>query len=142
MKVKYRNSLEYKILERINRKRSNVILRCDFKEIGSHSQVTRVFKKLLTDKKLVKIGFGIYAKAYTSKFTDVPLIKGGIDSAFNEALKKIGVLFEKGSAEQAYVAGFTTQIPARNVIRLKTRCRRQISYGKARLIFENKINAK
>lgn len=142
MRVKYKNSLEYKILERINRKRSNVILRRDFRELGSHSQVTRVFKNLINGKKLVKIGFGIYAKAHTSKYSDVPLVKGGINSAFDEALRKLGVHFEKGSAEQEYAAGLTTQIPAKKVIRLKSRCRRQIGHGKARLIFENNINAK
>lgn len=142
MRVKYKNSLEYKIFESINRKRSNVILRCDFEELGSHSQVTRVFKKLIIGKKLVKIGFGLYAKAFTSKYSNVPLVKGGIDSAFDEALKKLGVRFEMGSAEEEYIAGLTTQIPAKKVIRLKSRCRRQIGYGKARLIFENNINAK
>lgn len=142
MRVKYKNSLEFKILERLNRMRSNVILRRDFDEIGSHSQVTRVFKKLVTHKRLVKIGFGIYAKAHITKYSDVPLVKGGIDSAFTGALKKLGVIFEPGSAEQAYAAGQTTQIPARKIIKLKSRCRRKISYGKARLIFEDNVNAK
>lgn len=142
MKVKYKNSLEYKILERINRMRSNVILRRNFDELGSHSQITRIFKKIVTKKILIKIGFGVYARAYISKYSDTALIKGGIDAAFRESLKKLGVHFEVGSAEKEYAAGLTTQIPAKNVIRLLSRCRRQISYGKAHLIFEKNINAR
>lgn len=143
MKVAYEDSLEYKAIQRLNRMRSNIVLRKDFNILdGSQSQITRVLNKLIADKKLVKIGFGIYAKAYLSKFTDIPLIEGGIDAAFNNALKKLGVSFEPGSAEKEYAAGLTTQIPARKIVRLKSRCRRQISYGKANLSFEKNINAK
>ncbi len=143
MKVTYKDSLEYKAIQRLNRVRGNILLRKDFNMLGgSQSQITRVLNKLMADKKIVRIGFGIYAKAYLSKFTDTPLIEGGIDSAFNNALKKLKVSFEPGTAEKEYAAGRTTQIPARKVIRLKSRCRRQIKYGKANLNFENNINAK
>lgn len=142
MRTAYKDSLECKALARLNRMRGNVMLRRDLDGLGSHSQITRIIKKFITDKKLVKIGFGIYAKAYTSKYTDTPLIKGGVDSAFYNALKKLDVSFESGSAEKEYTAGLTTQIPAKNVIRLKSRCRRQISYEKIRLIFEKNINAR
>lgn len=143
MKVNYSESLEYKAIHRLKKIRGNVVLRRDLDTLGgSHSQTTRVLKKLVAQKKLVKLGIGIYAKSYTSQYTDTPLIKGGIDSAFNNVLKKLNINFEPGTAEKEYVAGLTTQIPARKVVRLKTRCRRQIGYGKARLIFEKNINAK
>jgi hypothetical protein len=142
MKTTYKNSLEYKVLTHLHKMRSNVVLRRDLNELGSCSQLTRVLKKLVTEKKLVKISFGIYAKAYISKYTDTPLITGGIDSAFHTALKKLNVRFEPGSAEKEYAAGLTNQIPAKKVIRLKSRCRRRIKYGKVHLIFERNINTK
>jgi hypothetical protein len=142
MKVTYKNSIEYQTLIRLSRIHSNVILRHELNELGSYSQLSRVLKKLIAEKILVKIGFGIYAKAYLSKYTDLPLIKGGIDSAMNNALKKLGVQFEPGSIAKEYAAGLTTQIPAKNVIRLKSRCRRQIGYGKVKLTFEQGINAR
>lgn len=81
-------------------------------------------------------------KAYVSKYTDIPLIKNGADSIFREALKRLNVAFEPGSAEQNYNAGKTTQVPVGNVVRLKSRCRRRIGYGNIKLVFEKKINAK
>lgn len=142
MKVKYKDSLKYKTLARINRMHSNVVMRKDLNELGSASQMTRILKQLVAEKKLVRLGQGIYAKAFISKYTDIPLVQGGVDDALTNALKKLNVSFEPGSAEVEYAAGRTTQIPAKNVIRLKSRCRRQISYGKVRLIFEKNINAR
>lgn len=126
----------------LNKKRSNVVLRRDFDVLGSHSQMTRILKKFVAEGRLVKISFGVYAKAYASKYTTTPLVKGGIDSALTTTLKKLHILFEPGSAEKEYVAGLTTQVPAKNVIRLKSRCRRKIGYGKAHLIYEKNINAR
>ncbi len=42
-------------------------------------------KKVGRRKKLVRIGFGIYAKAVISKYTEKPMIKGGVDAAFYAA---------------------------------------------------------
>jgi len=142
MKVKYKNSLEYKAIVRLSRMRGSVVLRRDFNDLGSRSQTTRIFKKLVTEKKLVRISFGVYAKTYISQHTGTPLIKGGVDAAFNEALKKLKICFEPGSAEKEYIAGRTLQVPAKRVIHLKSRCRRHLGYGAVQLIFEKNINAR
>lgn len=96
----------------------------------------------IKDKKLVKVGAGVYAKAYLSKYSSIPLIKNGVDLTLRAVLKRIGVAFELGSAEKAYNAGETTQVPVRNIVRLKSRCRRRIGYKNSELIFEKNINAK
>ena len=90
----------------------------------------------------MKIGTGIYAKSYTSKYTDLPLVKNGIDSALREALKRLGVAYEPSSAEEAYNEGKTTQVPVLNMVKLKSRCRRRIGYRNSELLFEGQINAK
>jgi len=117
------------------------VLRTDFSDLGSYRQMSRIFKKFTIEKKLVKIGSGIYAKTYISKYTDAPLIKNGTDSALREALKRLGIAYEPGSAEKDYNEGKTTQVPVRNIVKLKDRCRR-IHYGNSELIFEGNINAK
>jgi hypothetical protein len=142
MRVKYQDSIEYKALNRLKVIRGSVVLRQDFNDLGSYRQISRVFNQLIIEKKLVKISAGVYAKAYVSKFTDIPLVKNGVDSAFREALHRLGIAYEPGSAEQDYNAGKTTQVPAGNIVKLKSRCRRRISYGNSELIFEKKINAK
>ena len=142
MKVKYQDSLEYKALNRLKAIRSTVVLRKDFSNLGSYRQISRTLNKFIVEKKLVKIGTGIYAKSYTSQYTDIPLIKNGTDSTLRQALKRLGVAYEPGTAEKEYNEGKTTQVPARNIVRLKSRCRRSISYWNSELIFEKKINAK
>lgn len=142
MRVKYQESMEYKTLSRLKMIRGAVVLRTDFSDLGSYRQVSRVLKKFIVEKKIVKIGSGVYAKAFVSKYTDIPLIKKGTDFAMREALKRLGIAYELGSAEKEYNEGKTTQVPVRNIVRLKSRCRRRIVYRNSQLIFEGNINAK
>src|SRR3989338_1950261 len=142
MRVKYSESIEYKALNRLKSIRGGAVLRKDFNDLGSYRQVSRAIKKLIDGKKLVKIGTCIYAKAYLSKYSDTPLIKNGSDSTLREALKRLGIAFEPDSAEKDYNEGKTTQVPVRNIVRLKSRCRRRIGYKNSALIFEKNINAK
>lgn len=142
MKVKYLDSIEYKALNRLKTIRGSVLLRIDFDDLGSYRQVSRALQKLIVGKKIVKIGSGIYAKSYVSQYTDAPLIKNGTDVALREALKRLGVSYEPGNAEKDYNEGKTTQIPVRNIVKLKKRCRRHIGYRNSKLTFEGNVNAK
>lgn len=142
MRVKYQDSIEYKVLNRLKKISGSIVLRQDLSDLGSYRQISRVLKQLIAEKKLVKISSGIYAKAYVSKYTDIPLVKNGVDATLREALKRLGVVYKPGSAEQDYNTGKTTQLPVGNIVRLKTRCRRRIGYGNNTLIFEKNINAK
>ena len=142
MKVKYLDSIEYKALNRLKTIRGSVLLRIDFDDLGSYRQVSRALQKLIVGKKIVKIGSGIYAKSYVSQYTDAPLIKNGTDVALREALKRLGVSYEPGNAEKDYNDGKTTQIPVRNIVKLKKRCRRHIGYRNSKLTFEGNVNAK
>jgi len=135
-------SIEYKALTRIKSVRGNVVLRKDLSDLGSYRQISRAINKLIEDKKIIKIGSGVYAKAYQSKYSNTPLIKNGTDAALRTALKRLDVAFEPGSAEKEYNEGKTTQLPVRNIVRLKSRCRRRIGYKNNELIFEKNINAK
>jgi len=143
MKVSFENSVKKKVLDRITRLRNEVILRRDLEGTGEYRQVSRALNKLIAQKKLVKIGSWIYAKAYLSKYSDFPLIRCGTHIALRKALDRINVRYEPGSAEQAYNnAGKSTQIPAKNMVKLKSRCRRKLYYGNSQLFYENNINAK
>ncbi len=142
MKVKYSNSIEKKVSDRLKAVKGSVVLRKDFQGTGADRQVSRALKKLVVQKKIVKIGSGVYAKAYTSKYTDSPLIKGGVDSTLRKALNRLNVRYEPSSAEKAYNAGKTTQVPVQNMVRLKSRCRRALGYGSSQLSYEKNKNAK
>ena len=60
MRVTYQDSIEYKALKRLKRIRGTVVLRQDFEDLGSYRQLSRVFKVLIDENKLVKIGAGVY----------------------------------------------------------------------------------
>jgi hypothetical protein len=142
MAVKYKDSIEYKALRRIKKIRGTVVLRQDFEDLGSYRQVSRVFKKLMDDNKLVKIGLGVYAKAYLSELLNISIIQGGFGQACKEALTKKGIKWELGTAAREYNAGLTTQVPARTTVRLKSRYRGTLSYGGRKLVMEKQINAR
>jgi hypothetical protein len=105
-------------------------------------QISRCFKGLVEIGELVKIGYGIYAKAYISEYINRPVIKGGFGQACKKALTKLGVKWEPGSAEQAYNAGLSTQVPVRTIVKLKSRFRGHLNYGNRKLIVEKGTNAK
>ena len=128
--------LKAEIFKRIQNIPGNVILRREINDMGSPSQISRCIRALIEAKELVKIGHGIYAKSYISKYVDRPIIRGGADAAWLEALTKLGVQWELGSAAQAYNAGLTTQVPVRMIVRLKSRFRGKLSYSGRKLIIE------
>lgn len=138
----YKNSFKFKVLERIKRLSGKVVLRNDVKNMGSPRQISRCFKDLVEIGELVKIGYGIYAKAKISKTLNIPIIQGGFGQACKEALTKRGVKWEPGSAEQAYNSGLSTQVPVRTIVQLKSRYRGHLSYGNRKLIVEKGINAR
>ncbi|MDA9271963.1 hypothetical protein N9Q05_01090 [bacterium] len=142
MAVKYKDSIEYKALQRIKKMPGNVVLRQDLTDFGSYRQVSRIFKKLIDANQLIKIGAGIYAKAYFCEMFSKPVLKGGFSQTCKEALDRKGIKWEYGTAIQEYNAGLTTQVPCRLVVKLKTRYRGKISHNKQRLRVEKGINAK
>lgn len=142
MRVTYKKSIEYRALQLIQQAPYRVLLRKDFAHLGSYRQITRALNALIKKRKIVKIGFGVYAKAYPSKYIDQPLIEAGFDVVAREALTRLGAKWKPGSAEQAYNAGESQQVPVQNIVQLKTRFRRNIAYGKRKLYFEGKVNAK
>jgi hypothetical protein len=138
----YQNSLKFKVLARIQRISGNIILREDIQDMGSPRQISRCFKDLVEMGKLVRIGYGVFAKAYISENLNKPIIQGGFGQACKEALTKLGIEWELGSAEQEYNAGLSTQVPVRTIVQLKSRYRGHLTYGNSKLIVEKGINAK
>ena len=138
----YKKSLKFNVLDKINRMSNNVVLREDIEDMGSPRQISRCLKNLTEMGALTKIGYGIYAKSYLSENIGKVIIKGGFDQACKEALTKLNVKWEPGSAEKAYNAGLSTQVPVRIAICLKSRFRRYLSYGNRKLIVEKGINAR
>ena len=145
MKIQKKGTIVLKILERLEElKSTEALLRSDFNDLDNPRQVTRGLNFLIKEKKLLKIGRGIYARAYVSKYSDIPLIAGNnsTDAVFRNALTRLNVYWLPGSAEEAYNTRETTQIPVHNIVRLKSRFRGKIGYANYYIKFEGGINAR
>jgi hypothetical protein len=121
-------TLETRVLKRIGRKRGDVFLRADFRDLGGYDQVGRALRQLVREGWLVRVGQGLYARARPSLTSGEAVPVGGL-SALKEALRRVGV-------EQVYNAGRTTQVPSGRVVGVNRRVRRKIGYGGIKLSFE------
>ena len=63
---------------RIARKRGDVFLRADFDDLGGYDQVGRALRKLVREGRLMKVGYGIYARARPSLLDGKPTPTKGL----------------------------------------------------------------
>jgi len=129
-------NLETRIMKRIGRKRGDVFLRADFRDLGGYDQVGRALRLLVGKGKLLKIGQGLYTRAAASPFDGTPAPVKGLRALAKEALGRLGVESAPTRFEQAYNAGQTTQVPAGRVVAVTKRVRRKIGYNGTYLNFE------
>jgi hypothetical protein len=128
-------SLQTRIMKRIDRKRGDVFLRADFKDLGGYDQVGRVLRELVRQGMLLKVGYGVYTRAVKSPFSDKSVPPKGL-ATLTEALKRLGVEIAQTSLEQDYNAGLTTQVPTGRVVAVRKRVRRKLGYDGIALSFE------
>ncbi len=129
-------NLEKRIEERIARKKSNVLLREDFEDLGGYDQVGRGLRQLVRKGKIVKIGYGLYAKATVSPLSGKPVPRKNIQDLAKEALSRLGVEVQPSSYERDYNQRKTTQVPTGRVIGVRGRVSRKIGYAGKKVILE------
>ena len=142
MTKRYKNTFRNRVLSSIEAMPGTVVLREDVKSLGSSRQVSRALKDLVEDGKLIKLGYGIYAKAEISELLDRPIIRSGFTEACIEILNRLGISWEPSQAIKDYNEGRSQQVPARFEVRLKQRFRRKIGYNNRALRIEGMIYAK
>ena len=64
--MKNKKTIEDRILARISRMKSSVVLREDFIDLGGYDQIGRVLRQLAQKGRILKIGYGLYAKTMVS----------------------------------------------------------------------------
>ncbi len=128
-------TLEERLLKRIDRKRGDVFLRADFEDLGGYDQVGRVLRKIVREGRLVRVGQGLYARARPSITSGEPLPARGL-TTLTEALGRVGIERVPTRLERAYNAGETTQVPTGRVVGVTCRVRRKVGYGGFNLSFE------
>lgn len=107
-------TLRERIESRIARKRGeDVFLTREFRDLGGEDQVLRALRTLVREKRLVRLGYGVYGRAVVSRLSGDPILysQNGFLGAARQALTKLGVTWEPSEAERDYNEGRSTQIP-------------------------------
>jgi hypothetical protein len=135
-----RHSLRARVAARIARKRGNVFLPREFTDLGGPDQVLRALRELVRAGRLVRLGYGVYARAVVSRLSGKPILANpnGLDGAAREALTKLGVRWEPTAAQRAYNDGRSTQVPVNPALQIKGRFARRLRDGNAELHLERK----
>ena len=142
MKSSKNKPLEDKVSERISRKKGDVFLRSDFEDLGGYDQVGRALRRLVAKGKLVKIGYGLYARATVGPLSGKVVPSNGLPSLAMEALQRLksekllDVEVVAPTSAQAYNTGRTTQVPTGRVIGVKGRVSRKIAFGGNQIVYE------
>ena len=130
-----RETLEIRLLRRVDRKRGDVFLRADFADLGDYDQVGRGLLRLVRQGRLMKIGYGLYSRAVKSPLDDSLIPPRGL-STLREGLNRVGIETLPSRSVQDYNARRTTQVPTGRVVGVRRRVRRKIGYNGFILSFE------
>jgi len=128
-------TLESRILKRMERKRGDAFVRADFGDLGGYDQIGRALRKIVREGQLVRVGQGLYARAGRSITSGEPIPARGL-ATLSEALGRVGIETVPTRLERAYNAGETTQVPTGRVVGVTRRVRRKVGYSGINLSFE------
>jgi len=133
-----RFTLKERIAERIGAASDDVFFPREFMDLGGEDQVLRALRQLVREKRLVKLGYGVYGKAFVSRLSGEAVLSspGGFIEAARQTLDKLGVRWEPSQAERAYNEGHSTQIPVNPVLRIRGRFTRKLQLDNWKLIRE------
>ncbi len=126
----------YKVSARIARKKNAVFVREDFEDLGGYDQIGRILRDLTRAGELIKIGYGLYAKAKISPLTGAVVPVVPLPSLAKEALDRLGFETFPSLYEREYNAGRSTQVPTGRRIAVKGRISRKIGYNGAYVSYE------
>ncbi len=129
-------SLKTEMVGRVKRKKCNVFLRKDFRDLGSYDQVGRALKKLVEEGQLVSIGYGLYARATKSPSSKKTIPVKDLPALANEAVERLGAKPELSQFVRAYNEAKTTQVPTGRVIAVNGRISRRIGFDGKYVSFE------
>jgi hypothetical protein len=137
--MRRQKTLRKKIQTRIaQRRREDVFLPREFADLGGEDQVLRALRSLVRDKRLIRLGYGVYGRAVVSRISGEPILysANGFIGAARQALTKLGVNWELTGAERAYNERRSTQVPVNPVVRIKGRFSRRLRDGNLELGLE------
>lgn len=140
--MKKRRFLKDRILLRIALKKDCVFLRSDFKDLGGFDQIGRALKEAVRENKLIKIGYGLYAKAKRSTIDGSLIPVSPLPELAANALLKLNVQTGESISRKEYNSGQSTQVPTGRTIAVRSRITRKIGYNGAYINYERATAAR
>jgi len=127
-----------RMIRSIALRKGEVLLRADFDRMGSASQVSRALKMVVSAGKLIRLGYGTYAKAQPSPLSGKPIPREPLEALTWEALQRLGVNVNLGKAMNDYASGNTNQIPMGVTFNTgNRRISRKLAMGNRSVVYEN-----
>ena len=132
--VTMRNTQKKQIKQKITRSRKGVFVRSDFENLGGYVQIGRALRELVAEGSLIKLGYGLYAKARINRITGKPMLadERGFYGASTEALQRLKVDWQPSDAFAEYQNG-SPQIPVNCEVKICDRFQRKIKTDKFEL---------
>ena len=131
-----KKTLEKRVSDRIRRSVATVFVRQDFEDIGGYDQVGRILRLLVKKGSLMKIGYGLYARAQISTLSGNIIPEKPLPDLAQEALNKLGVRTMETQAQKDYNNRKSTQVPTGRMIGVQGRISRRIGYDGKYVSFE------
>lgn len=131
------STVREKIVAKIRKSSAPVFLRSEFDRLGDYRQVSRAMREVAASGMIVRVGYGLYARARPSTINGEPVPTQPLLNIGLEAMRKMGVVAEVGNDAKALSEGRSTQVPMLPVINVgKSRVSRKISVGKRQVVYE------
>ena len=132
-----KNTLESRMSYRIAKSKRRVFLREDFADLGRcYRQVSRILEKFVTEGRLIKLGYGMYARSKVSRVTGNVVTDAPLPWLAKEYLSRKGIEVVPTRAEADLVNGQSTQVPTGRTIGVRGRIARKISFNGMSMSYE------
>jgi hypothetical protein len=90
-------------------RRDDAFLTREFLDLGGERKVLRALRELTEAGDLIRLGYGVYARAELSSLTQRPMLAGdGFGQVSRQVLDKLHVPWEPGECQGSCRLGFVT----------------------------------
>ncbi|MFL9914705.1 DUF6088 family protein [Paraburkholderia fungorum] len=129
--------LEDRVIRSIARRKGVVILRSELSPLGSPAQLSRVLRKLVAARALVRVSKGVYAKTRMNRFAGQLMPAATFETIAAETFEKLGIDIGHGKLAMEYNSGASTQVPMQAIVTTgRRRISRKIQVGTRMMTYE------
>lgn len=134
--------MKERMIRSITMRRGEIIMRSDFTRMGSQSQISRLLADFVSEGRLVRLGYGIFAKSRISSISGKAVPREPLEVLAQEAFRRLMIEAKPGKAQREYASGQSTQVPIQAVFDTgQRRISRKLTVGNRKVRYENDYSA-